>query len=104
MKEIRIVSEEDNDWYIDTEIRDLNGRNVIITNADGFCNCDIIIWDGGNNDFPFYTSDLHITVTDPHRAGHGMNYYPGEVNLRMSDAVIINKIDSSNLEDIANIS
>ena len=45
MKEIRIVSEEDNDWYIDTEIRDLNGRNVIITNADGFCNCDIIIWD-----------------------------------------------------------
>ncbi len=65
--------------------------------------CDIIIWDGGNNDFPFYTSDLHITVTDPHRAGHGMNYYPGEVNLRMSDAIIINKIDSSNLEDIAKI-
>ncbi len=65
--------------------------------------CDVIIWDGGNNDFPFYSSDLHITVTDPHRAGHGMQYYPGEVNLRMSDVVIINKIDSSNLEDIVKI-
>ena len=63
--------------------------------------CDIIVWDGGNNDFPFYSSDLHITVTDPHRAGHGMHYYPGEVNLRMSDAVIINKIDSGHPEDIA---
>lgn len=65
--------------------------------------CDIIVWDGGNNDFPFYVSDLHITVTDPHRAGHGMHYYPGEVNLRMSDAVIINKIDSGRPEDITTI-
>ena len=65
--------------------------------------CDIIVWDGGNNDFPFYTSDLHITVTDPHRAGHGVQYYPGEVNLRMSDAVIINKIDSARPKDIAKI-
>ncbi len=55
----------------------------------------MLCWDGGNNDFPFYESDFHITVTDPHRAGHGMQYYPGEVNLRMSDAVIINKIDSA---------
>ncbi len=65
--------------------------------------CDIIIWDGGNNDFSFYNSDLYITVTDPHRAGHGMNYYPGEVNLRMSDAVIINKMDSASLENISKI-
>jgi len=65
--------------------------------------CDIIIWDGGNNDFPFYSSDLHITVTDPHRADHGMKYYPGEVNLRMSDAIIINKIDSGHPKDIAKI-
>ena len=61
----------------------------------------MIIWDGGNNDFPFYESDLHITVTDPHRAGHGLHYYPGEVTLRMSDVVIINKIDSARPEDIA---
>ena len=62
--------------------------------------CDIIVWDGGNNDFPFYESDLHITVTDPHRAGHGLQYYPGEVTLKMSDVVIINKIDSAAPEDV----
>ena len=62
--------------------------------------CDIIVWDGGNNDFPFYESDLHITVTDPHRAGHGLKYYPGEVTLKMSDVVIMNKIDSARPKDI----
>jgi predicted GTPase len=65
--------------------------------------CDIIVWDGGNNDFSFYESDLYITVTDPHRAGHGMQYYPSEVNLRKSDVVIINKIDSAHPEDIDTI-
>ena len=62
--------------------------------------CDIIVWDGGNNDFPFYVPDLHLTVTDPHRAGHGTKYYPGEVTLKMADAVIINKIDSAHPKDI----
>ena len=57
--------------------------------------CDVIIWDGGNNDFPFYKPDLMITVTDPHRAGHELKYYPGEVTLRLADVVIINKIDSA---------
>ena len=56
--------------------------------------CDVIVWDGGNNDFSFYQPDLHITVADPHRAGHERQYYPGEVTLRMSDVVIINKLDS----------
>jgi predicted GTPase len=65
--------------------------------------CDVIVWDGGNNDFPFYAADLHITVTDPHRAGHGMLYYPGEVNLRMADVVIINKIDTAKPKGIAKI-
>ena len=63
--------------------------------------CDIIVWDGGNNDFPFYESDLHITVTDPHRPDHGIKYYPGEICLRMADVVIINKMDSARPEDIA---
>lgn len=62
--------------------------------------CDIIVWDGGNNDMPFYRPDLMITVADPHRVGHEMNYYPSEVNLRMSDVVIINKIDSADSKDI----
>ncbi len=57
--------------------------------------CDIIVWDGGNNDFPFFKPDLMITVTDPHRAGHELRYYPGEVTLRLADIVIINKIDTA---------
>jgi len=61
---------------------------------------DIILWDGGNNDLPFYKPDLHIIVTDPHRAGHEMTYYPGEANLRMADVVVINKIDTANSDKI----
>ena len=56
---------------------------------------DVIIWDGGNNDFPFYKPDLMITVADPHRVGHELSYYPGETTLRMADIVVINKIDTS---------
>jgi len=62
--------------------------------------CDVILWDGGNNDFPFYKPDLAITVVDPHRPGHELNYYPGEVNLRLADVVVINKIDSAAPENI----
>lgn len=61
---------------------------------------DVIIWDGGNNDLPFYQPDLCITVVDPHRPGHELSYYPGEVNLRMADAVIINKVDTAKRNDI----
>jgi predicted GTPase len=61
---------------------------------------DIIIWDGGNNDLPFYKPDLHIVVTDPHRAGHEMTYYPGEANLRIADVVVMNKIDTADLDKI----
>jgi predicted GTPase len=57
--------------------------------------CDIILWDGGNNDFPFYKPDLMVTVVDPHRPGHELEYYPGEVTLRMADVVVINKMDSA---------
>jgi predicted GTPase len=61
---------------------------------------DVILWDGGNNDFPFYKPDLLITVVDPHRPGHELMYYPGEVSLRMADIVVINKIDSAAPENI----
>ena len=61
---------------------------------------DIILWDGGNNDFPFYEPLLHIVVTDPLRAGHEERYHPGEANIRMADVVIINKIDSAPIEKI----
>ena len=62
--------------------------------------CDVIIWDGGNNDFSFYTPDLMVTVVDPHRPGHELSYYPGEVTLRQADVVVINKIDSADYENI----
>ena len=62
--------------------------------------CDVILWDGGNNDFPFYKPDLHVTVVDPHRPGHEMTYYPGNVTLRMSDVVVINKMDSADAAGI----
>ncbi len=62
---------------------------------------DVILWDGGNNDLPFFEPDLHLVLTDPHRAGHELRYHPGEANLRMADVVIINKIDTADLADIA---
>lgn len=62
--------------------------------------CDVVIWDGGNNDFPFFVSDLQIVVVDPHRPGHELRYYPGEATLRMADVAVINKIDTA---DYANI-
>ncbi|MRR21266.1 GTPase, partial [bacterium] len=65
--------------------------------------CDVVLWDGGNNDFPFYNPDLMITVTDPHRAGHELAYYPGEVTLRLADVVVINKMDSSAPGDIQTV-
>lgn len=64
---------------------------------------DVILWDGGNNDLPFYRPDLHIVVADPHRAGHELAYYPGEANVRMADVVVINKIDTADFEDICTV-
>ncbi len=64
---------------------------------------DIVIWDGGNNDLSFYQSDLHIVVADPHRPGHELTYHPGETNLRMADVIVINKIDTADLENISKV-
>jgi predicted GTPase len=65
--------------------------------------CDVILWDGGNNDFPFYVPDLMVTVVDPHRPGHELTYYPGEVTLRIADAVVINKMDSADAAGIQTV-
>ncbi len=64
---------------------------------------DIIVWDGGNNDYSFYVSDLLIVVVDPHRAGHELLYYPGETNARLADVFVINKVDTANLEDVITV-
>lgn len=65
---------------------------------------DVIVWDGGNNDLPFYAPDLHVVVVDPLRAGDELAYHPGEANLRMADVVLINKIDSASLDAIERVS
>jgi len=64
---------------------------------------DVVVWDGGNNDLPFFEPDLFITVADPHRAGHELHYHPGEANLRAADVVLINKLDTAGPEGIAEV-
>lgn len=64
---------------------------------------DVIVWDGGNNDLPFYEPELHIVLVDPLRAGHELTYHPGEANLRFADVVVINKIGTASLEDIETV-
>lgn len=65
--------------------------------------CDVILWDGGNNDFSFYNPNLTIVIADPHRPGAEVNYYPGEVNLRLADVVVINKMDTASPEGIQEV-
>jgi predicted GTPase len=64
---------------------------------------DVILWDGGNNDLPFYVSDLHIVVADPHRPGHEKTYHPGEANARAADVFVINKVDSAPAENVITV-
>ena len=64
---------------------------------------DVIVWDGGNNDTPFYYPDVHIVIFDPHRAGHELLYYPGETNMLMADIAVINKVDSANPQQIETV-
>jgi len=64
---------------------------------------DIVIWDGGNNDLPFFAPDLHFVVADPHRAGHEMSYYPGEANFRKADVIVISKTDSASPEKVRQV-
>ncbi len=64
---------------------------------------DIVLWDGGNNDLPFFTPDLLITVVDPHRPGHELRYWPGEANVRMADVIVINKIDTADFQHVLTV-
>jgi predicted GTPase len=64
---------------------------------------EVIVWDGGNNDLPFYVSDLEIVVADPHRPGHETTYHPGETNLRRAQVVVVNKVDTASPEGVARV-
>ncbi len=61
---------------------------------------DVVVWDGGNNDFPFFVPDLQIVVVDPHRPGHELAYHPGETNVRMADVIVINKVDTADYHNV----
>jgi predicted GTPase len=63
--------------------------------------CDVLLWDGGNNDLPFYDPSVHVVVADPLRAGHETRYHPGEANLRMANVIVVNKMDSASAEQVA---
>jgi predicted GTPase len=65
--------------------------------------CDVLVWDGGNNDYPFYRPTVHIVVADPLRAGHELSYHPGETNFRMADVIVINKVDSATEDEIQEV-
>ena len=65
--------------------------------------CDVLLWDGGNNDLPFYRPTVSVVVADPLRAGHEMTYFPGETNIRMADVIVINKVDSASTEQIGQL-
>jgi predicted GTPase len=71
--------------------------------AQAQAEADVLIWDGGNNDFPFFRPDLFVVVVDPLRAGHELRYHPGETNLRMADVVVVNQVDSAEPEQIARV-
>jgi predicted GTPase len=64
---------------------------------------DVILWDGGNNDFAFYAPDVYLALVDPHRAGHELSYYPGEINVRLADAILVNKVGTAALDDVLTV-
>src|SRR5699024_9067612 len=95
MEEYEPHVERGNIVYAGVDYKDI--LEAVENDPDG---CDVILWDGGNNDFSFYVPDLAINVLDPHRPNHELAYYPGEVNLRTADVSIINKVDSAKKESI----
>jgi len=112
----RFASIEDEDRYrVTIEEREeyephINAGTVVYAGVDYGAileqaqqECDVLLWDGGNNDLPFYRPDVHIVVTDPLRAGHETTYHPGEANLRMADVIVINKMDSASLDQVGQL-
>jgi predicted GTPase len=98
-----IEEREEYEPHIDNEITVYAGVDYEKIVREAEKEADIIVWDGGNNDIPFYQTDLHIVVADSHRPGHEMTYHPGETNLRMADVIIINKVDTADPINVATV-
>lgn len=95
-----IEEREEYEPHIDNGIIVYSGVDYEIILREAEKEADVILWDGGNNDFPFYKSDLSIVLVDPLRPGHEVNYHPGETNLKMADVIVINKIDSADKKNV----
>lgn len=95
-----IEEREEYEPYVDRDAVIYAGVDYEAILRQAEAEADIIIWDGGNNDVPFYKSDFHIVVVDPHRPGHELRYHPGETNLRLADAVVVNKIDTADMNNV----
>jgi len=98
-----IEEREEYEPHIDIGVTVFAGVDYEVILREAEKEADVIVWDGGNNDLPFYKPDLNIVVADPHRAGHEIAYHPGETNLRMADIVIINKVDTASPEKVKQV-
>jgi predicted GTPase len=98
-----IEEREEYEPYIDMEGMIFSGVDYEKILREAEKEADVIIWDGGNNDFSFIKPDLLITIADPHRAGHELSYYPGELNFRSADVIIINKVNTADREDVETV-
>ena len=98
--ECTIEEREEYEPHIDKGIVVYAGVDYGAILAEAEKEADIIIWDGGNNDTSFYKPDLYITIVDPHRPGHELAYFPGEVNLRMADVILVNKVNTAEPENV----
>jgi predicted GTPase len=98
-----IEEREEYEPHIDRDVVVYAGVDYEAIMREAEKEADVVVWDGGNNDLPFYKPDLHIVVVDPHRAGHETRYHPGEANLRLADVVVINKVDTADLADVVQV-
>ncbi|MBN1954777.1 MAG: GTPase [Anaerolineae bacterium] len=101
--ECTIEEREEYEPHIDRDIIVYAGVDYEAILRQAEAEADVVVWDGGNNDLPFYRPDLFIVVADPHRPGHEIRYHPGEANLRAADVVVINKVDTANLDGVTQV-
>lgn len=98
-----IEEREEYEPHLDCGVVVYAGVDYGLILAEAEQEADVIVWDGGNNDFSFYAADLYITLVDPHRPGHELIYHPGETNLRLADVIVVNKEETASLNDIGTV-
>jgi predicted GTPase len=100
---VTIEEREEYEQYVNNKIPIFAGVNYKKILDEAEKEADVILWDGGNNDFSFFKPDLNIVIVDPRRAGHELSYYPGQVNLRMADIILIHKMTGTTKENLKTV-